>query len=123
MLRTLCIAVLAVGLVPNTLVGQLRSADVGIVRPPAAQHDRRAWPPPDSAHIRPTYWLETATVVGLGLGAAFGALGLSICEYSEISERSCWQYGLSGALLGGFTGFTIGALIGGQIPKRPAPDR
>lgn len=123
MRRLLAIAVLAIGLVPTTLFGQWRSAAVSIVRPPAAREDGRAWPPPDTAHIQPTYWLETGTVVGFGLGTALAALGVSLCEHSEISERPCWQHGLGGALLGGFTGFTIGALIGGQIPKRPETDR
>ena len=67
----------------------------------------------DSVPITPTYWLEGGVIGALGLGilAAIGFHGL--CE-----SRNCAGAVIGGAALGAAVGFPVGALIGGQFPKR-----
>ncbi len=72
------------------------------------------WPRPsvgaDSTGIRGTHWLEG----GLIGGVVMGVVGAGFCGYTSLP---CIAAGF--AFLGGFIGFPVGALIGGQFPKGP----
>jgi len=82
-------------------------------------------PPQSSGHpftqagkaIPRSYWVEGGIIGGVGLGV------ISALEFHKICESgSCVRATLGGALLGGALGFTVGALVGGQIHK-PARSR
>jgi len=60
----------------------------------------------DSSVIAPTYWLE-----GAGVGTAAGAVAGGVFAVGGLK-------GVPGAIMIGMVGFGIGALIGGQFPKR-----
>jgi hypothetical protein len=64
-----------------------------------------------------TYWLEAGVVGAIGLGV-FGALvGHGLCADSDV-QQSCTRATLGVGALGAGVGFTVGALIGGQVRKR-----
>lgn len=70
---------------------------------------------PDSVVIPRTQWLAGGVLLGLMTGGLFAAAGVSLCEDSEMQHGSCLLPTLFMFSLGGMFGFTIGALIGGQI--------
>jgi hypothetical protein len=72
-------------------------------------------------HIKPTYWREGGLVGAVAIGTFMAYLGHGLCSDGDTTRGSCADELVSGALLGGFAGFGIGALIGGQFPKhRPS---
>jgi hypothetical protein len=77
---------------------------------------------PDTAirQIRPTHWREGGLVGALVLGA-FGAwFGNEICTVLE--SGGCTRVIIGSVVGGGGVGFLIGALIGGQFPRRVAEE-
>lgn len=71
-----------------------------------------------TANPQPTQWKR-----GLIIGGVIGIVGLGgfvylLCKELNESGDSCVGTGLGGAALGAFTGGIIGALIGGQFPKK-----
>jgi len=113
--RTTVIALAALVLVQPCAQGQrLRSAANSMVNahsvPPAA----RLMEADLAARTIPrTYWLEGALIgaIGLGILTAVGFYGL--CESSN-----CTGALVTGAVGGGAVGFIVGALVGGQFPKK-----
>jgi hypothetical protein len=71
--------------------------------------------------IRPTHWKEGGIVGAVVLGAFGIWLGNEICQETEAgNDGGCTAKAVvGGAIGGGGLGFLIGALIGGQFPKRP----
>jgi len=74
----------------------------------------------DSTVYRESYWQE-GLVTGAGIGALLGALaGGAVCSISETS-KGCGLAAITGALVLGAPGATVGALIGGLFPKPEPP--
>jgi hypothetical protein len=89
---------------------------------PAAPLDlhRLAEEPSDTVvrRIKPTYWKEGGLVGGVAAGAFLAYLAGGLCQSSDTGEN-CGGAAIGGAVLGAGVGFGLGALIGGQFPKRP----
>jgi hypothetical protein len=75
--------------------------------------------------IRPTHWVEGATIGAAVLGTTGAFLGYFLaCEVSDDSSDCDASRLITGGLLGGVTGGLIGALVGGFIPaERERPLR
>jgi hypothetical protein len=69
----------------------------------------------------PTYWLEGGVIGGFLVGALGATFAGEFCGYSDTPHGSCTDDVVKGAFFGAGLGFTVGALIGGQIPKRTGP--
>lgn len=71
--------------------------------------------------ISPTHWKEGGIVGAVILGAFGIWFGNEICQETEAgNDGGCAARAVvGGAIGGGGLGFLIGALIGGQFPKRP----
>jgi hypothetical protein len=66
----------------------------------------------------PSYWLEGALVGGALGGLGLTAFALAACSDSDSgSTGPCWGNVLLGAGFGFAGGATLGALLGGLIPK------
>ncbi len=72
---------------------------------------------------RPTYWLEGGVIGGLVVGALGASLAGGLCGYDNAPHGSCTDDTIKGAFVGAGLGFTVGALIGGQIPKHRERDQ
>ncbi len=70
-----------------------------------------------SAYPR-THWKEGGVVGGILLGIVAAVLFDGLCG-SDGGDEHCTAKTLGGVALGAGVGFTAGALIGGQFPKRP----
>jgi|SRR6185503_6900115 len=73
--------------------------------------------------IRPTHWVEGATIGAAVLGTTGGFLGYFLaCEFAD-DHSACGPVPmLTGTALGVLTGGMVGALVGGFIPaERPRP--
>ena len=68
----------------------------------------------DSVPIPRTYWLEGGVIGALGLGT------LAAIGFHGLCESHCARALIGGAAFGAAVGFPVGALIGGQFPKRPS---
>lgn len=81
-------------------------------------------------HQRPFAWNDTLALrpssnyhrEGATIGAAVGSIALAIignglCQDSDARSKNCTGTTLGSAFLGAAVGFTLGLLIGGQIPK------
>lgn len=86
------------------------------VRWAVADSQQRVTPPP-------TYWLEGGVIGGFLVGALGASLGGGFCGYNDSPQGSCTDDVVKGAFFGAALGFSIGALIGGQIPKHREPDQ
>jgi len=76
----------------------------------------------DTSAIRPTHWLKGGIIGGLiGGGSLAIFAGLLWDRDAGGAPSSRESAVVSAALLGGFGGFIIGALIGGASPKSAAP--
>jgi hypothetical protein len=86
-------------------------------RPPAVPL-AYSFSPVDSStrHIPPTYWLEGAIAGGATLGFLGAILFVDLCNFDGPCGNSV-AAAAGGLVLGGLTGFGIGAMIGGQFPK------
>lgn len=116
----LCLLIFAVG--TSTASGQEQDE---VIRGPAAsvlftgpRVTIHADPADTTVRAQPTQWKR-----GLIIGGVIGTVGLGgfaylLCEELDESGDSCFGTGLAGAALGAFTGGIIGALIGGQFPKK-----
>jgi hypothetical protein len=69
--------------------------------------------------IRRSYWKEGGLVAGVASSILVGLFAQGMCAYAEGNTRNCGLSLITGALLGGGVGFGLGALVGGQFPKRP----
>jgi predicted membrane protein len=72
--------------------------------------------------IRPSYWLEGALVGAGALGVLTAYLGHGLCANSDVRQPSCLEEVVVGGVIGGLTGFGLGALVGGQFRKRVQVD-
>ena len=72
--------------------------------------------------IRPTHWKEGGIVGAVALGAFGSWFGHEICQNVEDPNITCTGAMIGGGLGGGGIGFLIGALIGGQFPKKSSSD-
>jgi hypothetical protein len=71
--------------------------------------------------VRPNHWLSGGLIGAALLGVVGVALAAGLCD-DDSGVDSCAGPIAGTALLGVGLGFTIGALVGGQIPKdSPAP--
>jgi hypothetical protein len=66
----------------------------------------------DSTTIRRSYWLEGGAILGGGLFVGGLTSGHNLCD-----SGNCLGPTLGLSVLAGALGFTVGALIGGQIAK------
>jgi hypothetical protein len=102
-------------------LSQLSTSSLYIERP-AAPLDLHplAEEPSDTVvrRIKPTYWKEGGIVGAVAAGAFLAYPAGGLCQYSDSGE-SCGGAAIGGAVLGAGVGFGLGALIGGQFPKRP----
>ena len=70
----------------------------------------------DSLNIPPTHW-KTGALIGAGAGVATGLwFGYKMCGFDGPREN-CAPGMIASALLFGFVGYGLGALVGGQFPK------
>jgi len=74
--------------------------------------------PVDSStrHIPRTYWLEGAIAGGAALGLLGAIFFVDLCNFDGPCANSV-AAAAGGLILGGLTGFGVGAMIGGQFPK------
>jgi hypothetical protein len=72
--------------------------------------------------IKPTYWKEGGLIGGVVSGVLVGLFAHGMCTYDEGNTRNCGLALISGVVIGGGMGFSLGALIGGQVPKQPAQE-
>jgi hypothetical protein len=101
--------------VPFRLVSQI-SAPPG----PQLRAESPFWH--DSTTIRPTHWLKGGVIGGLIVGGSLACLaGLLYDADAGGAPSSRGAAVASAALVGGFAGFIIGALVGGASPKPAAP--
>ena len=72
--------------------------------------------------IRPTYWLEGAIILGVPVSLLTTAFvwGMCVDPDSGGGHEPCWDDALLGAVIGFGTAGSLGALLGGLIPK-PGP--
>jgi len=69
--------------------------------------------PRDAGSIRRTHWLEGG-IIG---GALLGLVGSQFCGMGD-ARAGVGCYVIAFSFIGGCVGFPIGALIGGQFPKK-----
>ena len=76
---------------------------------------------PDTAirQIKPTHWKEGGLIGGIVSGVLLGVFAQGMCAYAEGNTLNCGRALIGGVVVGGGMGFALGALIGGQFPKRP----
>jgi hypothetical protein len=66
-----------------------------------------------------THWVEGGIIGALLLGGGGAYVAHGFCSDPDSSgSDSCTMAGVGGALVGGLTGFGVGALIGGAFPKK-----
>jgi hypothetical protein len=107
------ILVLSLLLAPAPLFGQRISTFQTYALPETSLRESAGLPFTQAVKAIPrTYWLEGGIIGGVGLGVTSALELHKFCE-----SGSCVRATLGGALLGGALGFTVGALIGGQIHK------
>jgi len=68
--------------------------------------------------IPPTHWKRGALIGGVTGGLGLGAFALGLCSISEDPNQSCFGPVLGTAAVGAVVGGTLGAIIGGQLPKK-----
>ena len=72
--------------------------------------------------IRPTYWVEGGLILGIPTSLLTTALVWGLCSDSDSGggDEPCWDDALLGTVIGFGVGGSLGALVGGLIPK-PQP--
>jgi hypothetical protein len=68
--------------------------------------------------VYPTYWKEGGIVGAILVGLAGAAVAGGLCGSSETNQGGCTGTTVGGLVVGGLTGFGLGALIGGQFRKQ-----
>ncbi len=89
--------------------------------PSSIAPSRAVCPLLDSSAIHATHWLEGGLIGAAIVGGGLAFLAGSLYDPDSGSRASRGQVVVSAALLGGFSGFVIGALIGGASPKSAGP--
>jgi hypothetical protein len=78
-----------------------------------------------SASPRASQWLEGGLILAIPMALAVGSLGNAFCHDADSGgSGNCLFSTVSATAFGATLGFSIGALVGGQFPKRgdaPAP--
>jgi len=69
--------------------------------------------------LAPTYWKEGGIVGAIVVGLAGAVVAGGLCGNSETNQGGCSGTTAGALVVGGLTGFALGALIGGQFHKRP----
>jgi hypothetical protein len=65
-----------------------------------------------------TYWLELGLIGGTAAGVLLSTFAWHGCTHDDSSASGpCWDNALLGAGFGFAGGFTLGALLGGLMPK------
>jgi hypothetical protein len=84
--------------------------------PPVPERDLSALNAELRRATRPSHWLTGGLIGAAVLGAGGLALAAGLCN-EDSGTDNCTGPIIGSALVGAGLGFTIGALIGGQIPK------
>lgn len=107
-LHTLAALILGLMVIPSRSVGQRLDVSPAFPSTSPAVHHVMA----DSVRVIPrTYWVEAGLVGAAVLGILGYEIGGLYCEGGCTGSR------ISGIVVGGSLGFTVGALVGGQFPK------
>ena len=119
----LCVALVLVGVRPVAAqapgpIGPTFAAAsfTAELAPPAPERDLSALNTELRRATRPNHWLAGGLIGAALLGAGGLALAAGLCN-EDSGTDNCTGPIIGSALVGAGLGFTIGALIGGQIPK------
>jgi hypothetical protein len=102
---------------PAQIVPTLAAASfTAELAPSAPERDLAALTAELRRATRPSHWLAGGLIGGALLGAGGLAFTAGMCNEDSGSDN-CTRPIIGSALVGAGLGFTIGALIGGQIPR------